>query len=138
MPLRKLAISNFATRKVRTALTVAAVAFSVALVVAVTSGYASAEAAAMKFLNQFMGSTDATISRINDSRGGVRESLVDELRRDADVSRVTGRLEIETNLLDASGNPIGGRPAQVIGVRRPQDTRIENLTIVHGEFFNTS
>ncbi len=138
MPLRKLAISQFTTRKVRTILTVAAITFSVALVVAVTSGYASAESAAMRFLNQFMGTTDATIGRINDGRGGVRESLVAELRRDPDVQRATGRLELETGLIDSSGKPIPGRPAQIIGIRRPDDTRIENLNFIHGKFFETS
>ena len=39
MALLKLVLSNLATRRARTALTVAAVAFSVSLVVAVTSGY---------------------------------------------------------------------------------------------------
>ena len=45
MVLARLALSNLLTRKVRTALTVAAIALSVSLVVSVTSGYASLEAA---------------------------------------------------------------------------------------------
>ena len=61
MLLRKLAISNFAVRKARVVLTIAAIAMSVSLVVAVTSGYASVEAAARKFLAQFLGSWDAEI-----------------------------------------------------------------------------
>ena len=59
MVLRRLAISNLLTHRVRTALTVAAIALSVSLVVAVTSGYASAEGAAHHYLNKYLGSADA-------------------------------------------------------------------------------
>src|SRR5947209_9475377 len=82
MFIRKLAISNFAVRKMRVALTVSAIALSVSLVVAVASGYASLEEAAFRFLSQYMGGTDATILRQNDPVGGVPESLVQELRND--------------------------------------------------------
>src|SRR5688572_11388178 len=129
MAVRKLILSNFRTRRIRVALTVAAIALSVSLVVAVTSGYKSAEAAAHKFLTQYMGSTDAQISRTNDFRAGTRESLVDELRQDPDVRRVVGRLEVESGLLDKEGKPISARAAQLIGLRRPDDTKVETLQI---------
>ena len=58
----QISSSNFAVRKIRVALTVAAMALSVSLVVSVTSGYASLEEAAFKFLSQYMGGTDATDS----------------------------------------------------------------------------
>src|SRR4051794_21369402 len=75
MVLRKLAISNFLTHRTRVALTVAAIALSVSLVVAVTSGYASAEGAAYQFLDRFIGSVDAQIGRENDSRAAMSEEL---------------------------------------------------------------
>jgi hypothetical protein len=48
--VRKLAVASLTTRKVRTGLTIAAIAMSVSLVVAVTSGYASLEGAAFQYL----------------------------------------------------------------------------------------
>ena len=54
MLLLRLTISNFRFRKVRMILTLAAIALSVSLVVAVTSGYKSMEGMALKFLNQYM------------------------------------------------------------------------------------
>ena len=61
MPLTKLVLSNLKSRKVRTALTIAAVALALSLVVAVTSGYKSADAAIYEYLVTYMGSTDAQI-----------------------------------------------------------------------------
>src|SRR3954453_19160897 len=63
MVLTKLAISNFLTHRVRVALSVSAIALSVGLVVAVTSGYASFEGAASFYMGKFLGSTDAMITR---------------------------------------------------------------------------
>ena len=51
----KLAAASMTTRKVRSGLTIAAIALSVSLVVAVTSGYASLEAAAFQYLTQYLG-----------------------------------------------------------------------------------
>src|SRR5205085_4820924 len=68
--LRKLVISNFSTHRIRAALTISAIALAVSLVVAVTSGYKSAEGAAFRFLNLYMGATDAQISRSEERRVG--------------------------------------------------------------------
>src|SRR5438477_8776592 len=100
MVLKKLAISNFLAHRVRVVLTVAAVALSVSLVVSVTTGYHSIEATALKMLNRFMGSMDAQIYRRDDTSSGITQSLVDELRRDPDVSRVLQRLEVHNGMLD--------------------------------------
>ena len=88
MVLTRLALSNFSTRKVRVVLTIAAIALSVSLVVSVTSGYASVEAAAFKFLSMYMGTHDAQLTRTGDLRGGIRESVCDELVADPDVKGV--------------------------------------------------
>src|SRR3954468_18150199 len=91
MVLLKLALSNFVTRKARVALTVAAIALSVSLVVSVTSGYASVEAAVFKYLSQYMGSTDVEITKQNNPSGGVPDSILAALRNDPDVAKVDGR-----------------------------------------------
>jgi putative ABC transport system permease protein len=123
---------------VRVALTIAAIALSVSLVVSVTSGYASAESAAYKFLSMYMGSHDAQLTRTGDLRGGIRESICNDLLADPDVKGVTRRLEMESGLLDLNGKPILGRPASVFGISRPEDKRVENQEMQEGHWFDTS
>src|SRR3954468_6317919 len=82
MVLLKLALSNLTVHKVRVALTVAAIALSVSLVVSVTTGYASVEAAVFKYLAQYMGTTDVEITKQNNPSGGTSAALLDELRKD--------------------------------------------------------
>src|SRR5688572_10410118 len=135
MVLRKLAISNFLTRKVRVALTVAAIALSVSLVVAVTSGYASAVEAAHFYLNKFLGATDVLVTR--QGYTSFPQSIVDELERDPDVARVNPRLDTSTGLIDANGQLVSVGGAHVVGVRRPQDRNVENLTKAVGAWFDT-
>src|SRR6476469_9310455 len=117
MVLFKLAISNFFTHRVRVALTVAAIALSVSLVVAVTSGYASFEGAVDFYLAKYLGSTDAQILRQDHSP--MDESIADEIATDPNVAKVVMRLEDESGLLDAKGDPIPGGAAAVFGIRRP-------------------
>ena len=138
MVLTKLALSNFTTRKIRVALTIAAIALSVSLVVSVTSGYASVEAAAFKFLSLYMGTHDAQLTRTGDLRGGIRESICDEIVADPDVKGILRRLEMESGLLDLTGKPIPGRPANVFGIRRPEDKRVERMEMEAGKWFNVS
>jgi putative ABC transport system permease protein len=138
MVLRRLAISNFTARKSRVALTVAAIALSVSLVVSVTSGYASVEAAAFKFLSTYLGAHDAQITRSYDPRKGIDESVVDQLRADPDVKSAIARLELETGLIDIQGRPVPGRPASVIGIRRPDDKRVESMEMEEGAWFDNS
>ncbi len=111
MVLTKLALSNFVHRKARVALTVAAIALSVSLVVSVTSGYASAEAAARAFLSQFFGSTDFAVERANNVEGGVSVNVVQHLRDDPAVRRVVGRIETRTRLIGRDGKVMVDQPA---------------------------
>src|SRR5947199_8552873 len=122
MVLTRLALSNFSTRRVRVVLTIAAIALSVSLVVSVTSGYASVEAAAFKFLSIYMGTHDAQLTRTGDLRGGIPEKICDELIADPDVKGVLRRLEMECGVLDLTGQPIARRPANTLGTNRPEDT----------------
>ena len=135
MILTKLAISNFFVHKVRFALTVAAIALSVSLVVAVTSGYASVMGAAEFFLSKYLGSTDAMITRQGHSP--IDEALVDEIRADPAVQKVTARLENESAIFNAEGKPLEGRGASIIGIRRPEDKRVEQLNKVAGDWFDS-
>src|SRR5205809_698963 len=135
MVLRTLAISNFKTHRVRLALTVAAVALSVSLVVSVTSGYASIEATALRFMNRFMGATDAQIYRRNEAVGGVSQELIAQLRADPDVKHVTERLEVRHGMIDELGRT-SNRSAEVVGIQRPGDKQVESLEIVQGRWFN--
>jgi putative ABC transport system permease protein len=152
MVLLRLTISNFTVRKVRTALTLAAIALSVSLVVAVTSGYKSMEAVALKYLNQYMGAADAMVTQSNEF-GVVPESLVKELNADSAVRLAVGRLNSWRELERAAGQAgpkrtaqhlaAGAMPAdkigvQLIGVRRPQDTSIDSFDLRAGRWFDAS
>jgi len=136
--LLPLITSNFATRKARLALTVAAVALSVSLVVSVTSGFTTINQVAQRFLGQIMGTTDATIMRQTDARAGVDEKIIDTLKADPDVQTAVGRLETDIVLLDRRGLPSPGRPTQAIGVRAPGDTEVARLNVNAGKWFDTS
>lgn len=136
MAVRTLVISNLFSRKVRGALTITAVALAVSLVVSVTSGYASIEAAVYKYLNLYLGTVDAEIIRANDPAVGTSEGLLDQLRADPEVARADGRYETHATLLATDGTP-GSRVA-VLGVRRPQDTRSDYLKMTAGTWGDTA
>ncbi len=144
MFIRKLAFSNLAVRKSRAALTVAAVALSVSLVVSVTSGYASLFETAFKYLNQYMGSTDARVSRVNDPIG-VPWQVVEDLRKDPAVRRADGRLDVPSFITDPhpepdpdDPNPSATKRVRLIGIDRPSDRRVDRLTLEAGGWFDTS
>ena len=137
MVIRKLILSNLANRKMRAALTIAAIALSVSLVVSVTTGYASVEAAVYKYLNQYMGTVDAEIVRANDPSLGTSDELIRQIRSDLEVLRVDGRYETGGTLAQADGTPAEKRVA-IIGIRRPQDTRSDYLKMNAGAWFNRS
>ncbi len=153
MFLFRMTFSNLKVRKMRMLLTVSAIALSVSLVVAVTSGYKSLQASALTFLNRYMGAADAVISPANDLQGFVPESLVKDIAVDTAVRQVIGRLE-SNRVLDrapgAEGPPksadhlaAGAIPSDkinvnLIGVRRPDDTRIDTLDLTDGHWFDTA
>jgi putative ABC transport system permease protein len=134
MVIRKLALSNLKVHRARSLLTIAAIALSVSLVVAVTSGYASVEAMAYRFANRYMGSADAVITKRGVSSTLFNESLVDQIRKDPDVKRVTGRLEVDNIATDEKGDT---HKEHLTGLRRPIDDRIENLEPKAGHWFDT-
>lgn len=129
MALLKLTVSNLTNRKVRVALTVLAIALSVSLVVGVTTGYKSVESAAFKFLNTFLGSTDAQVT-YEGHQARVPERVLEEVRDDEAVRGAVGRLETEVHLGER-------RRTQVKGIARPVDREVEKLKLREGEWFDT-
>ena len=136
----KLAASNLTVHRTRTLLTAAAIALSVSLVVAVTSGYATVEHMAQSFVTRFMGTADAMLTKKalgNDDRPPFPESIVDQIRADPDVKRATGRLELDLVAGDAAGHTPMGHVPIVVGLRRPGDTRVEQLALRSGAWFES-
>lgn len=138
MVLWKLAISAFSVRKTRAVLTIAAIAFSVSLVVAVTSGYVSMEAAFYRFLAQFVGTIDAQITRPTEQSGIDTTRVLPAVRDDPDVLRAFGRLESFGGLIDLSGKAIVGLPANLIGIDRPDDVQVEATRLTSGKWFDSA
>jgi putative ABC transport system permease protein len=130
MVLPKLALSNFLNRKTRVVLTVLAIAMSVSLVVSVTSGYTSIEAAAYKYFAHYLGSIDATVTNVNYG-SGVPESFIDQFKADPRVRNAFGRLDTE-NIFPAPP----AKSAEVIGVR-PDDPQLTQMWFESGWWFNS-
>lgn len=136
-----LVISNFKARRTRMGLTIAAILLSVSLVVAVTSGYASLHAAAQNFLDRYLGSTDATITRGSGNGKGMEESLIGRIQSDPLVASAVGRLEFEsriTRLHDTQPAEAVGLADQIIGIDRPNDKSVEAMKLIKGQWFNTN
>jgi len=152
MVLLRLAMSNFLVRKMRTALTVGAIALSVSLVVAVTSGYKSIEGSVLRFVNQYMGAADAYVAS-SDPSSPVPERLVGQLAADPDVRQVFGRLESYRELPRAADQvkpnapperqALGAPPPDkvnvgLVGIRKPQDTSTDSLRVTEGKWFDSA
>jgi putative ABC transport system permease protein len=131
----KLVFANLYTRRARTALTVAAIGLSVALVVAMTSGFAAIEVAAGSFIDRYMGAIDAEITRTNDPARGIDWSLVQQLRDDPRTKLVIPRLTSDAPLPHlAGGNPMFNR-ASLVGVERGVDPLLDWMKINAGRWF---
>src|SRR5437762_14154448 len=114
MLLPKLVLSNLSVHRVRAGLTISAIALAVSLVVAVTTGYNSAIAAASKFLGYYMGSSDLQVTRSKgDPHGTFSEKIADQLRSDPRVKLVVTRYGTESLLLDDKGKRLAGRAIAV-------------------------
>jgi putative ABC transport system permease protein len=153
MVLTRLAISNFKVRSIRTILTITAIALSVSLVVAVTTGYKSMQGAALKWLDRYMGASDAMITPADELQGVVPESIVNLLRADPDVRQVSGRLESDRDM-DRAANQLGPARSvdrleagalpptkifvELVGIRVPADTSIQSLDLNDGRWFRAS
>ncbi len=119
----------------RAILTIAAIALSVALVVAMTSGFASIESAAGEYIGRFMGAIDAEIVRTNDPSKGIDQSLLDRLRNDPDIELAIPRLHSDAPLPHlASGSPMTSR-ASLVGVDRSVDPLLNWMKVNAGRWF---
>src|ERR1051325_9162921 len=108
MAVSKLVRATFTYRKARVALRILAIALAVSLVVAVTSGYSSAEAAIFRYLAEFLGATDIEVMRQGDTGAAISDAIVSDLKKDPAVKSVVGRLEARAKILDAEGKQIAG------------------------------
>jgi putative ABC transport system permease protein len=142
--LLRLTAANLTTRPTRTILTVLAIAFSVALVVAMTSGFAAFENAATSFMGRYAGVVDARIGLTTDPTRGIGRDVLDAVAADPRVKHVFGRFESDTPLPPpenppASNAPPGGVFAPrggMIGVERERDALLAWLKLDSGRWFN--
>jgi putative ABC transport system permease protein len=131
----KLALKNYAARRARMAITIAAVALSVALVVSVTSGYESLKATVWKFVGQIIGSFDARVTFVDDRSSGIGRELVDALRADPDVRNVIGRIESSLRVDPADGRPVAGFPPTVTAIDPAVDDTVQRMPAAEGRWF---
>ena len=92
MVLWRLLISTLAFHKVRCALTITAIALAISLVVAVTSGYSSGEAAVQQFVRYYVGASNIEISPKGDTHQVFGEELTARIAEDGATQVVAGRL----------------------------------------------
>ncbi len=134
MAILKLTSSTLLSHKTRAVLTCLAIAMSVSLVVAMTSGYTSAKAAVLQFIFEYLGSTDLELTRKGDYRQGIDESLLETMRRDDRINHATGRIEVIPQMLRAGAARGPWFAAQVvaIGVQLPEDGEIRSMKLMEG------
>ncbi|MEM8875745.1 MAG: ABC transporter permease [Planctomycetota bacterium] len=120
-------------RKVRTVLTVLAVALSVALVVGVTSGYKSMEASARALLLEMMGSEDIRVqpTRLYDGLlpASLPRELLDHPDFGGDLASALGRLKL-TQTVESKETAVR---ADVVGLR-PDDDKAAGLPVSYSVF----
>jgi putative ABC transport system permease protein len=133
--LFRLAWNQLFARPVRTWLTVLAVAMAVALVVSVTSGYASLENTIRTFAQKMMGGMDVELTSSAVGTPGVPRTLLNDLRVDPRVNAAWGRLEASRRPHDSNGNLIGQVAIKLIGVDLQHDVNVNLLQVREGKWF---
>lgn len=131
--LVSLVLKNLSARKTRTFLTGLAIAASVALVVAMTSGIRSFQNAALGFMDRYMGAVDAEINSRADSRG-LSDELMAELRADPIVRQVNARLTADIQL-EGKSSGLFGNKIELNGVDVKADTPLTWLRLTDGRWF---
>lgn len=138
MIIPRLVFANFRFHRVRLVLTLLAIALSVSLVVAVSSGIESIQYAGIRFLDRMLGGIDAQIMPASDTRVSFDENLIEMVRRDPAIQSVVGRLESQTGLVDRHGRMLPMAPTQLVGVVPGQDEHLKNLAVSEGKWFTES
>lgn len=133
--IARLARQNMLTRKTRTLLTIAAIAFSVSLVVSVTTGYESLKAGVYGFIARFIGSYDARIDLASEKADGLPLELLRQVRADPDVRRAVPRVEFDQVLVKSGRGVWDPRPAFCVGLDPEIDDAVRNLPLVSGRWF---
>ena len=132
--LLSLVVRNLTARRARTLLTGLAIAASVALVVAMTSGIAGFQNAATGFMDRYMGAVDATIQAPNNA-GGLPARAVADLRADPAVRTASPRLEGDA-ALPGEALSVFGPKVTLTGVDRATDVTLDFLRLESGRWFN--
>lgn len=120
MAIARLAIANFKTRWPRFALTILAVAVSVALVVSITSGYASIEGAIRNFVADYIGNIDFEITRPDDPRPAIPPDVIEGIANDPRVAHFTSRVEAMVTPIDRAGAPLLQGRMMLFGVEKDE------------------
>lgn len=129
----RFARSNLVQRPVRTCLTLCAIALAVSLVVATTSGYASAERAVREFITLYLGTNDLQMVAPPDSTA-LDESVLREVKADPDIRSAFGRLESSMQFKDAEGK-FSSLNLSVLGVDPSTDDYFQRLPLSYGRKF---
>lgn len=133
--IARLARQNMMARKTRALLTIAAIAFSVSLVVSVTTGYASLKAGVYGFIARFIGSYDARIDLATERTDGLPLDLLERVRADRDVRRAVPRVEFDQVLVKPGRGIWDPRPTFCVGLDPQIDDAVQNLPLVEGRWF---
>lgn len=129
----RFARSNLVQRPVRTCLTLCAIALAVSLVVATTSGYASAERTVREFVTLYLGTSDLEIIAPSEE-AVLNEAVLEEVRDDPDVRSAFGRLESSMQFKDAEGD-FTSMNLSVLGVNPATDDYFLRLPKSYGDKF---
>lgn len=135
MLFAKLASADVRFRPVRFFLGSAAMMLSVALVVAITSGYASLEGAMRSFIEVFIDATDFEITNTQDRRPAVPIALADDLRADGRVRSVHARVEAYVTPMDENDTPLPAASLNLFGIDRATDPIDDKLQLYEGRWF---
>ncbi len=135
--LLHLAISNLRQHRVRFALAVTATALAVALVVAVTSGFASLDKMIRSFVISFVGTTDFEINDKNDARKpAIPESLLTTVRADPRIRTAHGRVQRDLNPVRPDGTILFAVPnVTLFGIDAELDSYPKVMVPGHGRWF---
>ncbi len=130
-----LAWNQLTSRVARAVLTILCVGMAVALVVGVTTGYASLETSLRTFAARMMGGTDFELTSASRGTPGVPQSTLNELRDDPRVRSSWGRLEASRTPVDADGKNVGEVAIRISGIEIEFDANIRQLPVVEGRWF---
>lgn len=132
----RLAGANVVARRTRLALVIASVALSVALVVAITSGYASVERVLRGFVEDFIGSVDFEVTAPQEHVPSISSELVESIRSDPRVAKVTSRIELFATPIDAAGDPMPNGRMMIYGLDSDPSSLGRTPKLEGGRFLN--